>query len=315
MKKTYYLPGCIFVCIILLSCLVSAVSAEDVYAAQEKQMLDLINAERISYGLEPLSLNPVLTQVARDHSKEMIEKDYFSHDSYDGTLFWERMKDAGYPIYRVAENIAMNYPPDVVKAHENLMNSPGHRANILNPDYNEIGIGIWVGEYTSYPNTAMYTEDFGWNADAQTAFSISSSSPASYSISSDGSDQLFSIQANDLCDVSWSVDGTVVKTDEDVTVSSYNMRSPSEATHDIEATAVSSGGTDSVAWELEVMPSESMKGDFDGDKDVDFDDFVEFAEVYNSTSDNVKYNPVFDFDNDKDVDFDDFVEFAAVYNK
>lgn len=55
------------------------------------------------------------------------------------------------------------------------------------------------------------------------------------------------------------------------------------------------------------------KGDCDDDGDVDFDDFVEFAEAYNSQGGNSNYNPIFDFDEDSDVDFDDFVEFAALY--
>ncbi|WP_164997798.1 CAP domain-containing protein [Methanolobus psychrotolerans] len=314
MNKTYNLTGYILGFIILLSCFTSIAFAEDVYAVQEQQMLDLINNERLNYGLEPLSFNPVLTQVAREHSKEMIEEDYFSHNSYDGTPFSERIKDVGYPIYRIAENIAMNYPPNVVKAHENLMNSAGHRANILSANYNEIGIGIWVGEYSSYSNTAMYTQDFGWNPNAENPLSITSSDPASSSIISNGGDQLFSIRTNAACDVRWSVDGTIVKTDENVTFSSYNMRSPSETIHEVEATAVSSKGTDSVSWMLEVASSKSIKGDFDGDKDVDFDDFVEFAQAYESISTDTKYSSIFDFDDDGDVDFDDFVEFAAVYN-
>ncbi|WP_319506153.1 CAP domain-containing protein [uncultured Methanolobus sp.] len=320
MNKTYYLSGYFLAFIILLTCFTSFVSAEETYAVQEQQMLDLINDERLSYGLEPLTLNPVLTQVARDHSKEMIEMDYFSHNSFDGTLFSERIRDAGYPVYRIGENIAMNYPPNVVQAHENLMNSAGHRANILSSSYNEIGIGIWVGEYSSYSNTAMYTQDFGWNQNVVvTPFSIISSQPVSDSIFSNGAEQIFSIQTNELCDVSWSVGGTLVKTDEDVTQSYYNVQSLSEGIYDIEVTAVNLKGSDSVSWVLEVipeeLPQESIKGDFDGDNDVDFDDFVELAEVYNSSSGDMAYSSVFDFDGDNDVDFDDFVEFAAVYNK
>lgn len=317
MTKTNYLSGCIFACIILLSCFASFASAQDTSAMQEEQMLELINDERLKYGIGPLILNPVLTQVARDHNKEMIEMDYFSHDSYDGSAFWERIKEGGYPLGRVAENIAMNYPPDVVKAHQNLMNSPGHRVNILNPDYNEIGIGIWVGEYSSYPDTAMYTQDFGWNQNTEIPFSITSFEPSSDIILEDGEEQLLSIVANDVCSVSWSVNGTIVQTDEDVTRSSYNIKLSSEGEHDIEVTAVNFKGEDAaVTWMLEVVTPESVgsiKGDFNGDGDVDFDDFVEFAAFYNSIADK-KYSPVFDFDDDGDIDFDDFVEFAAVYN-
>ena len=77
MNKTYYLPGYFLVFVVLLTFFTSFVSAEEMYAVQEQQMLDLINDERLSYGLEPLALNPVLTEVARDHSKEMIEMGLF----------------------------------------------------------------------------------------------------------------------------------------------------------------------------------------------------------------------------------------------
>lgn len=316
MNKTCHLSGYLLVFILTMFCSTSIVFAADTYAEQEQQMIDLINSERTDRGLEPLSVNPILTGVAREHSKDMIDNDYFSHDSLDGTLFSERIKDAGYTIYRIGENIAMNYPPDVVQAHENLMSSSGHRANILSSDYNEIGIGIWVGEYSSYSNTAMYTQDFGWNPDAETpeiALSIELFEPASSSVLSDSGDQLFSIQINNVCDVSWSVDGNVVKTEKDVTGSYYNIQSASGGEHNIEVTATGPSGTDSVSWKLEVGTSEAIKGDFDGDSDVDFDDFVEFAEVYESTSDDSNYSQIFDFDDDGNVDFDDFVEFAGVY--
>lgn len=133
------------------------------YTEDEQQMLELINEERSLYGLEPLSFNATLNNAAIEHSKEMIEKDYFSHNSYDGTSFSERLSNAGYDLVCVGENIALRYPPNLIAAHKAFMNSPGHRANILNPDFNEVGIGIWVGEYSGYSNVAVYTQDFGWS--------------------------------------------------------------------------------------------------------------------------------------------------------
>jgi len=150
----------------MVSILVSTSSADNPYAEEEQQMLDLINQEREENGLDPYRFNSLLNSVASDHSQEMIEKDYFNHNSYDGSSFSTRIGNSGYASYTYAENIAFRVPPSVVSAHEGLMNSPGHRANILNPNYNEIGIGIWVGEYTyggrSYSNAATYTQNFGW---------------------------------------------------------------------------------------------------------------------------------------------------------
>ncbi|WP_407355177.1 CAP domain-containing protein [Methanolobus sp. WCC5] len=319
MNKTYKLSGIIVAFILLMSCLTTIALAEDSYEAQERQMLDLINSERIDNGLGPLILNPVLTQVAREHSKEMIDMDYFSHDSYDGTHFSERIRSCGYPVYRIAENIAMNFPPDVLKAHNNLMSSPGHRANILSADYNEIGIGIWVGEYNSYQNTAMYTQNFGWDPDAEAEipFSIKGFEPLLNTLSSEGDDQFFSVHASDICDVTWLVDGTVVRSNKGVTSSSFTMISPSQGSYEIKANAVSPRGSDSVIWSLEVIssvPTGAMKGDFDGNGVVDFYDFVEFAGAYNSRSSDANFLSVFDFDDNDIVDFYDFVEFAGLYN-
>jgi len=150
----------------MVSIMGESVMSDNPYDEEEQQMLDLINQEREENGLDPFRFNSLLNDVASDHSQEMIYKDYFSHNSYDGSSFSTRIRNSGYASYTYAENIAFRVPPSVVSAHEGLMNSPGHRANILNPNYNEIGIGIWVGEYTyggrSYSNAATYTQNFGW---------------------------------------------------------------------------------------------------------------------------------------------------------
>lgn len=198
-------------------CFTSMASADNSYSAEEQEMLDMINKEREKHGLSPLKFNPTLNDVSSDHSKEMIEKDYFSHNSYDGTSFWQRLKDSGYKTDTVAENIAMNLPFDVERAHEKLMASSGHRKNILNPDYNEIGIGIWVGDYTyngkSYSNVAMFTQDFGWNNSAAKPtepLSIESSTPEDDQSSYCDESMEFSISTNRPCNVKWFFDGTVV---------------------------------------------------------------------------------------------------------
>ncbi len=316
MDNRYNISEYTFAVLVFLILLTPVASSGELYSSQEHQMLELINHERLNHGLEPLALNTLLTQAARDHSREMIDKDFFSHYSYDGTHFSQRISATGYPLYRVGENIAMCMPPDVVKAHSNLMGSPGHRANILNADYNEVGIGIWVGDYSSYPNTAMYTQNFGWDPDLniQDPLSITGFSPLSTTLVSSGDDQLFSIQANDECDISWSVDGIIVRTDKDVISSSFNMIAPAQGMYDIKADVVSSMGIDSVSWSMEVTVSGSMKGDFDRNGVVDFYDFVEFAGSYNSKSGDSNYSCIFDFDDNGVIDFYDFVEFAAVYN-
>lgn len=109
----------------------------------EEQMLDLINQERTSRGLKPLVADPELAEVARKHSADMFERGYFSHYTPEGVDPFERMKQAGVRYRTAGENLAL--APTLQIAHTGLMNSPGHRANILDPRYGRVGIGIMDG--------------------------------------------------------------------------------------------------------------------------------------------------------------------------
>lgn len=125
----------------------------------EVQMLALINAERAANGLAALKMNAKLNTSAETHSRWMLQADVFSHTGAGGSSADQRMRDAGYVFsgnWANGENIswqsqrgAEGISDDVINLHNSLMNSPGHRANILNPDYVEIGIGIEVGEFTT----------------------------------------------------------------------------------------------------------------------------------------------------------------------
>ena len=109
----------------------------------EQQMLDLINQERTSRGIKPLALDPELTLVARAHSANMFTRGYFSHYTPEGEDPFARMKDANVRFRTAGENLAL--APTLQLAHTGLMNSPGHRANILNPNFGRVGIGIMSG--------------------------------------------------------------------------------------------------------------------------------------------------------------------------
>jgi uncharacterized protein YkwD len=109
----------------------------------EQQMLDMVNHERVSRGLKPLVLDPELVPVARAHSADMFERGYFSHYTPEGKDPFQRMKDAGVKYRTAGENLAL--APTLEIAHTGLMNSPGHRANILNPNFGRVGIGILSG--------------------------------------------------------------------------------------------------------------------------------------------------------------------------
>jgi len=109
----------------------------------ENRMLDLVNEERTSRGLGKLVMDSKLQEVARAHSKDMLEKGYFSHTSQGGKSPFDRMHDAGITFLVAGENLAL--APTVDIAHNGLMNSPGHRANILTGEFGKVGIGVIDG--------------------------------------------------------------------------------------------------------------------------------------------------------------------------
>ena len=111
----------------------------------EAQMLALVNKERIKHGLKPLQADPVLVPVARAHSHNMFAKGYFAHDNLEGKDPFDRMRAAAVPFKAAGENLALAQTVEI--AHVNLMNSPGHRANILNPSFGRVGIGILDGGF------------------------------------------------------------------------------------------------------------------------------------------------------------------------
>ena len=111
-----------------------AISSED-----EAEMLALVNAERSLVGLPALVADPELAAVARLHAIEMFNEGYFSHDSPNTGTPFDRLSARGVQYRFAGENLA--FAPDVEGAHEGLMDSPGHRANIVEPGYRRVGIG------------------------------------------------------------------------------------------------------------------------------------------------------------------------------
>ena len=130
----------------------------DARADFASRVIELVNIERTANNLAPLTYSEALTVAAGLHSQDMGDNNYFSHSSQDGQAFNERILDAGYDYVSCGENIAAGYtsPEAVVTA---WMNSDGHRANILSPDYCDIGVGyanVAGSNYTHY-----WTQDFG----------------------------------------------------------------------------------------------------------------------------------------------------------
>jgi uncharacterized protein YkwD len=109
----------------------------------EAEMLQLVNRERVAAGLKPLEADPDLLPVARAHSTDMFERGYFSHYTPEGRSPFDRITEANVSFKIAGENLAL--APTLTMAHTGLMNSPGHRANILRPEFGRVGIGIMDG--------------------------------------------------------------------------------------------------------------------------------------------------------------------------
>jgi hypothetical protein len=157
--------------------------------AEEQLVLELVNraranpqaeADRFGIGLndglaggtitstpkQPLAPNQLLENPAVAHTLDMLARDFFSHTNPDGKSSSQRATDAGYNWNLVGENIAYqssgatNRGPTVQDEHQGLFESAGHRQNILNPSYREIGVGERWGNFQSF-NVSMLTEVFG----------------------------------------------------------------------------------------------------------------------------------------------------------
>jgi uncharacterized protein YkwD len=133
----------------------AAPTAPDKATNTEDSVIELTNKARATAGCAPLRFDVRLRTAARRHSTDMGLHDYFSHTSQDGDTFADRIEAAGYP-HPGAENIARGYQT-AAEVMDGWMNSPGHRANILNCGLRTIGVGVYYS-----PGGPWLTQDFGW---------------------------------------------------------------------------------------------------------------------------------------------------------
>jgi len=136
----------------------------------DRGVLQQLNEIRALHGLTALKLDPSLNASAAQHSDEMGMKGYFEHNSADGTLFWKRIQRyypaTNFSYWSVGENLLWSSPDvDAAQAMRMWMNSPEHKANILNPRWRQIGISAVhldsaPGTYQNLSVTII-TTDFG----------------------------------------------------------------------------------------------------------------------------------------------------------
>ncbi len=144
----------------------------DGLSPEEQEFVQKINAERTERGLNALALDPLLVRTARGHSQEMCALDYFNHHSPTPSLhspmdrYLKTLKDSGGSTpssLLVGENIyycsVFNNIYNVDYGHRALMDSPGHRANILEPRFTKIGLGVYRNTKGEFWVTEMFSHD------------------------------------------------------------------------------------------------------------------------------------------------------------
>lgn len=111
--------------------------------SSEEKMLEMVNQERASRGFKPLVFDNKLRDVGRTHCEDMFEKGYFSHYTPEGLSPFDRMGQVDIFYVYAGENLA--FSQNVTLAMNGFMQSPGHKANILSPNFGKVGIGVIDG--------------------------------------------------------------------------------------------------------------------------------------------------------------------------
>ncbi|MFC4403411.1 CAP-associated domain-containing protein [Gracilibacillus xinjiangensis] len=121
----------------------------------ESQLFDLTNAARVVHGKRVLAWTESVKETARHHSEDMASNNYFSHTNLDGETPFDRLTSDGIDYRMAGENLAAGQSSSIF-AHEGLMNSLGHRKNILKGDYHSLAVGVAFGSDAR----PFYTENF-----------------------------------------------------------------------------------------------------------------------------------------------------------
>jgi len=131
-------------------------SSQEALYSLEKTLFDLVNQERQKRGLQAVRFSLELSRLARRHSQDMASRKDLTHSSSDGKSYLERLIEAGFHFIAIGENVAYSngYQPESI--HQELMDSPGHRENILTPGFDEVGIAAVFRKGSGY----YVTQDF-----------------------------------------------------------------------------------------------------------------------------------------------------------
>lgn len=119
-----------------------------------ENIVNLANAARVENGLSELKVSSLLARAAKNKADDMLARQYFSHNTPDGQTPWTFIKAVGYSYTTAGENLAIDFT-QAENVQSAWMNSPGHRANIINENFTEIGIGIATGTYDNHQTTIV----------------------------------------------------------------------------------------------------------------------------------------------------------------
>lgn len=154
----------------------SLIETNQIAAVITATLVDLANNDRKQDDIGTLTINPKLVAAAQAKADDMAKNGYFAHNSPDGKTSWTWFKQAGYAFSYAGENLAVNFS-DSEDVEQAWMDSPTHRANILNGKFTEIGIATAQGEYKG-KKTTFVVQMFGRPRSAPAAFApIASTEP------------------------------------------------------------------------------------------------------------------------------------------
>lgn len=126
----------------------------------EENVWIMINEKRVEHGVDPIPRNSTLDEVASEKTNDMVEHEYLSHVDPEGQKIYKSILDHGYRYRLAGENLAVSYV-SLTELVDAWMSSEKHRENILNPRFEEIGIGVSSGDWRGYENIFFITTIFG----------------------------------------------------------------------------------------------------------------------------------------------------------
>ncbi|MFZ4828731.1 MAG: CAP domain-containing protein [Phototrophicaceae bacterium] len=131
------------------------VSIDPTTLGEEEQIVTLVNDARAAQGLNPLRINPILTRAALLHSQDQATQQLLSHDGSDGSQVADRVSRAGYSWRIIGENVLLQHAQDAGDAFLGWWSSPPHQKNMMNPDFEEIGIAFSTDTNGAYYYTMV----------------------------------------------------------------------------------------------------------------------------------------------------------------